>query len=212
MAWSLHTGSCRSGPNLYAADNLNNARRTRQSTHDAGQAWGAQTISCDCPWTLKGNLRSFNDRYDFNASNHRSTVGEILTGIGKSAPGKDFDIHIKGEKPISEGGEIMRLNRFFINQWIFIFFVLFIFLGGCSSNTAVTEGTAQKIAAINLQKYAERNNIPLTQFGAPEIRFNKDLQVWEIYSQSSEIPKHHVVILVDKFGGAKTTFTVDAVK
>jgi len=52
-------------------------------------------------WLFVGNVRSFQDTYDFNPSTHRSRVGEALTTIGnflgKTFNGKDYKININGQ-------------------------------------------------------------------------------------------------------------------
>ncbi|MDI3441012.1 lipid II-degrading bacteriocin [Erwinia sp. V90_4] len=52
-------------------------------------------------WLFVGNVRSFQDTYDFNPSTHRSLVGEALTTIGnflgKTFNGKDYKININGQ-------------------------------------------------------------------------------------------------------------------
>jgi hypothetical protein len=67
---------------------------------------GTLTIGCDCTWSFSGTLKSYNDRYDFNASSHRSAIGEALTTFGRNIPGVDFDINILGSKSISESGKV----------------------------------------------------------------------------------------------------------
>jgi RHS repeat-associated protein len=65
---------------------------------------GTLTTKCDCSWSFSGYLKSFDDIYDFNASTHRSIIGETLTTIGRNIPGKPYDIRIRGAKSISQEG------------------------------------------------------------------------------------------------------------
>jgi RHS repeat-associated protein len=65
---------------------------------------GTLEIKTDCTWKFDGTLKCFDDIYDFNASTHRSWLGEWLTSIGRKTSGKPFDIEIRGQKPISENG------------------------------------------------------------------------------------------------------------
>ncbi|MBK9340539.1 MAG: lipid II-degrading bacteriocin [Rhodoferax sp.] len=37
---------------------------------------GTLIKKCDCSWNFSGHIKSFDDVYDFNESNHRSNVGE----------------------------------------------------------------------------------------------------------------------------------------
>lgn len=66
---------------------------------------GTLTI-CGCNWSFEGNLRSFDDTYDFNPSTHRSLLGELLTTVGNNLPGKTYTINILGEKPVSTSGTL----------------------------------------------------------------------------------------------------------
>jgi hypothetical protein len=84
-----------------------------------------------------------------------------------------------------------------------------ILLNGCNSKNNITETDAQQIAAGKLREYAELNKIPLDQLGNPEIRFNREMELWEFYYQSTGKPKHLVNIMVDKSGGAKINFLVE---
>lgn len=54
--------------------------------------------------TFNGVARAYHDTYDFNASIHRSKLGEAATAGGKylgSARGKPYQVIIQGELPIS---------------------------------------------------------------------------------------------------------------
>jgi RHS repeat-associated protein len=65
---------------------------------------GTLTTKCDCSWSFSGNIKSFDDKYDFNASDHRNPVGEALTKVGRNIPGKVYSIRIKGAKSIFQEG------------------------------------------------------------------------------------------------------------
>ena len=43
---------------------------------------------------------------NFNASTHRSAIGEWLTSIGRKTKGKPFYVEIRGEKAITESGTL----------------------------------------------------------------------------------------------------------
>lgn len=55
-------------------------------------------------YSFGGTLKSFDDRYDFNWSTHRSFLGEALTRFGATQKGVPYDIEIRGEKPLNESG------------------------------------------------------------------------------------------------------------
>lgn len=61
---------------------------------------------CGCNWSFEGNLKSFDDLYDFNRSTHRTMPGELSTAIGNIMPGKAYNIRISGEKQIISGGTL----------------------------------------------------------------------------------------------------------
>ena len=65
---------------------------------------GTLTINKDCSWSFEGQLRAFDDTYDFNRSTHRGFWGELSTEIGATVPGTPFDIRFVGGKRISESG------------------------------------------------------------------------------------------------------------
>ena len=67
---------------------------------------GILEIKTDCTWTFAGTLKCFDDLYDFNASTHRSAIGEWLTSIGRETKGKPFYVEIRGEKAITESGTL----------------------------------------------------------------------------------------------------------
>lgn len=52
-------------------------------------------------WSFIGNIRGFQDTYDFNPSTHRTRIAEALTTIGnflgKNFNGKEYKININGE-------------------------------------------------------------------------------------------------------------------
>ena len=57
-------------------------------------------------YSFSGQLSADPDRYRFYSSNHRNSVDEITTKIGTLLPGRDFTVHITGEKPIEDAGKI----------------------------------------------------------------------------------------------------------
>ena len=65
---------------------------------------GTLEIKTDCTWSFDGTLKCFDDLYDFNASTHRSAIGECLTAVGRKTKGKPFYVEIRGEKNIKENG------------------------------------------------------------------------------------------------------------
>lgn len=67
---------------------------------------GDLEISKDKSWTFTGTLKSYDDVYDFNASTHRSVLGEVLTFFGSQQEGKPYDIQIRGAKTAEEQGNI----------------------------------------------------------------------------------------------------------
>jgi len=65
---------------------------------------GVVNKSHDGRLTFSGVARAYNDTYDFNASTHRSELGEAATAGGRylgGAKGKPYQIVIEGEVPIS---------------------------------------------------------------------------------------------------------------
>lgn len=60
-------------------------------------------------WDFNGQLKSFDDYYDFNASTHRGTIGEVLTWVGRNKiSGKPYWIEIRGSKRIIGTGNCCR--------------------------------------------------------------------------------------------------------
>jgi len=56
-------------------------------------------------WEFSGQLKSFDDLYDFNASTHRGAIGEALTWLGREQiSGKPYYIEIRGAKQASATG------------------------------------------------------------------------------------------------------------
>jgi hypothetical protein len=55
-------------------------------------------------WSFNGSLKSYDDMYDFNASSHRSVIGELLTTFGRNTEGTPFPIEIRGDKPMVDSG------------------------------------------------------------------------------------------------------------
>ena len=72
---------------------------------------GTLEIKADCTWTFDGTLKCFDDLYDFNASTHRSAIGEWLTSIGRKTKGKPFYVEIRGSKNITESGTLEAKSR-----------------------------------------------------------------------------------------------------
>jgi len=60
----------------------------------------------DCTWKFTGTLKCFDDYYDFNASSHRSVIGEALTSIGSKIDGVPYWIEIRGSKTITQDGNL----------------------------------------------------------------------------------------------------------
>ncbi len=67
---------------------------------------GTLTISADCAWSFVGTLKSYDDYYDFNGSTHRGALAELATAFGRSTPGKNYWIEIRGSKSVSKSGKI----------------------------------------------------------------------------------------------------------
>ena len=53
---------------------------------------GTLTISANGSRTYNGVVRSYDDKYDFNASTHRGVIGESLTRLGAMFSGKEYQI------------------------------------------------------------------------------------------------------------------------
>ncbi|EEQ9877274.1 TPA: lipid II-degrading bacteriocin colicin M, partial [Escherichia coli] len=66
---------------------------------------GTLTISANGSWTYNGVVRSYDDKYDFNASTHRGIIGESLTRLGAMFSGKEYQILLPGEIHIKESGK-----------------------------------------------------------------------------------------------------------
>ncbi|MDW6936229.1 lipid II-degrading bacteriocin, partial [Escherichia coli] len=66
---------------------------------------GTLTISANGSWTYNGVVRSYDDKYDFNASTHRGVIGESLTRLGAMFSGKEYQILLPGEIHIKESGK-----------------------------------------------------------------------------------------------------------
>lgn len=52
--------------------------------------------------SFSGILKSLDDVYDFNASNHRGLFAEVLTKMGSIIKGRTYPIQIRGSKRIEE--------------------------------------------------------------------------------------------------------------
>ena len=63
---------------------------------------GKLEIGKDGGIKFSGNLKSYDDKYDFNASTHRSVLGEMLTIVGRIIGGKNYQIQIRGSRKIEE--------------------------------------------------------------------------------------------------------------
>lgn len=66
---------------------------------------GTLTISANDSRTYNGVVRSYDDKYDFNASTHRGVIGESLTRLGAMFSGKEYQILLPGEIHIKESGK-----------------------------------------------------------------------------------------------------------
>ncbi len=66
---------------------------------------GNLEIYPDGTYEFDGAIRSFDDYHDFNKSNHRGRVAELLTKMGSNIPGKPFWIEIRGSKPMKKKGK-----------------------------------------------------------------------------------------------------------
>jgi uncharacterized protein RhaS with RHS repeats len=56
-------------------------------------------------WNFTGQLKSFDDYYDFNVSTHRGAIGETLTWVGRGKiTGKPYWIEIRGAKQLKGEG------------------------------------------------------------------------------------------------------------
>jgi RHS repeat-associated protein len=66
---------------------------------------GTLTIS-NGTWAFMGNLSASPDKYDFNASNHRTYAGEFSTTVGRYLPGTPYRINVNGEKVLTQNGRI----------------------------------------------------------------------------------------------------------
>jgi RHS repeat-associated protein len=70
---------------------------------------GLVTINCDCEYTVKGTLKSFDDNYGFEMQpwsespwrNIKTLGGRLIYGAGKN-----YEIEIRGSKKIKESGSI----------------------------------------------------------------------------------------------------------
>ena len=67
---------------------------------------GDFVLKSDCTWEFKGDLKSFDDWYDLNASTHRGPIGELLTTFGRNTSAEPFDIEIRGSKQLTETGSM----------------------------------------------------------------------------------------------------------
>jgi hypothetical protein len=76
---------------------------------------------------------------------------------------------------------------------------LSIFWSTCSKATIISKEEAERIAASEIEKYASKEGVPLSQFGEPRVRYNEQVDAWEIYYKSESRPIHHVSILIDRF-------------
>lgn len=71
-------------------------------------------------WAFDGNLKAFDQPYDFNKSSHRGIIGEFSTTIGRETMlGRSYDIEIRGKKPISEKGRMGARDSLKKRQWLY---------------------------------------------------------------------------------------------
>lgn len=88
-------------------------------------------------------------------------------------------------------------------------------LCACSKPQAISQAEAERLAAARLEEYADKEKLPLGQFGKPEVRYaekdaaGKDINVWEVYYVSKDKPVHHVYILVGQYGGTEVERQID---
>jgi hypothetical protein len=74
-----------------------------------------------------------------------------------------------------------------------------IFWSTCSKPTKIAKEEAERIAASEIEKYASKEGISLSQFGEHRVRYIEQVDAWEIYWKSESKPIHHVSILIDRF-------------
>ena len=73
---------------------------------------GTLSVKKDCTFSFSGNIRAFDDTYDFNASTHRGWFGEALTWFGRTrVEGTAYQIQIRGEKQINQTGKVPYWSR-----------------------------------------------------------------------------------------------------
>lgn len=63
-----------------------------------------QFSSSGSAWYFTGEIRGYNDPYDFNPSSHRTWKNELKTAVGTMIPGKGFDHKLMGSVPVSGSG------------------------------------------------------------------------------------------------------------
>ncbi|TXR50128.1 lipid II-degrading bacteriocin [Phyllobacterium endophyticum] len=58
----------------------------------------------DGTWNFQGEVRAWNDTYDFNSSDHRGMMQEVFTRTVNVLPGTSYYIAMPGSIPISWDG------------------------------------------------------------------------------------------------------------
>ncbi|PSH59907.1 lipid II-degrading bacteriocin [Phyllobacterium endophyticum] len=58
----------------------------------------------DGTWNFQGEVRAWNDTYDFNSSDHRGMMQEVFTRTVNVLPGTSYDIAMPGSIPVSWTG------------------------------------------------------------------------------------------------------------
>ena len=88
-----------------------------------------------------------------------------------------------------------------LSQLVLLLLVVssFIFWSTCSKPPIIPQEEAERIAASEIEKFAIKEGISLSQFGEPRVRYNEQVDAWEIYYKSDSKPIHHVSILIDRF-------------
>ncbi len=61
-------------------------------------------------WYFKGEIKGYNDTYDFNRSIHRTWLGELSTAVGATFPGRSFDHQFRGTVPVSGSGFLSNVH------------------------------------------------------------------------------------------------------
>lgn len=64
---------------------------------------GTVTIAANGTWNYNGAVRTYNDKYDANASSHRGALGEASTTVLRYMYGKEYQSNIHGDKVSGSG-------------------------------------------------------------------------------------------------------------